>query len=112
MGKGTVHLGPADGTLYAIYGSSPLAKTAWPMNRRDVRLHHPSASVLSCHPIALRRQMAAPAVECVDCLNLRPRASTIGEVTELRDVLRVFISRFSFRQICAVVEVQEIGPRQ
>ena len=56
--------------------------------------------------------MAAPAVECVDCLNLRPRASTIGEVTELRDVLRVFVSRFSFRQICAVVEVQEIGPRQ
>src|SRR5204862_904610 len=35
--QGTVYVGTADGTLYAVYGSSPPAKTSWPMVRRDLR---------------------------------------------------------------------------
>ena len=30
-------MGTADGRLYAVYGSSPLAKTSWPTVLRDVR---------------------------------------------------------------------------
>jgi sugar lactone lactonase YvrE len=35
---GTIYVGSADGNLYAIYGNSGgLARTAWPMFRRDLK---------------------------------------------------------------------------